>query len=139
MRKTEVVSEILVECLNFGDALEVLGYALEFISCNTDIDEGELRLILNRTYGGVKCLANCHGRITSDIENLMSELLKEFGEAPEPPEQSQKYREELLVWVYRHMDAADKGQLDSYIDGFHLGFDYADSSVVKGQGEADTP
>lgn len=136
MRKTEVVSEILTKCLNFGDALEVLGYALEFISCNMDIDEGELRLILNRTYGGMKCLADCHGRITSDIEKFMDDLLKELGETPE---ENPKYREELLVWVYRHMDEEDKGQLDRYIDGFHLGFDYAESSVVKGQGEADTP
>ena len=140
MKKTEVVSEILTKCLNFGDALEVLGYALEFISCNMDIDEDELRLIINRTYGGVKCLADCHGRITDDIESFMDELLKELGEAPEAPEENPKYREELLLWVYRHMDEEDKGRLDHYCDGFHLGFGHAtESSVVKGQGEADTP
>lgn len=139
MKKTEVVSELLTKCLNFGDALEVLGYAMEFISCNIDIDEDELRLILNRICGGVKSLADSHGRITDDIENFMDELLKELGEAPEPPEENPKYREERLIWVYRHMDETDKGRLDRYCDGFHLGFEHAESSVVKGQGEADTP
>lgn len=80
MRNTETVSEILTECLNFGDALETVGYALEFISCNTDIDEGELRMMLNRTYGGMKLLANCHDNITYDIKNLLDKLLKELPE-----------------------------------------------------------
>lgn len=120
MKKTEMVSEILTKCYSFGDALQMLGYAMEFISCNMDIDEQELRLIINHTYGGVKCLADCQGNITHDIENFMDELYKELGIDPEAPEVNPKYREERLVWVYRHMDEKVKEKLDKYCDEFHL-------------------
>lgn len=117
MKKTEVVSEILAKCYSFGDALEMLGYAMEFISCNMDIDEQELRLIISHTYGGVKCLADCQGNITRDIENFMDELYKELGIDPSA---NPKYREERLVWVYRHMDEKAKEKLDHYCDEFQL-------------------
>lgn len=121
MKKTEMVSEILAKCYSFGDALQMLSYAMEFISCNMDIDEQELKLIVSHTYGGVKCLADCQGNITHDIENFMDELYKELGVDPNAPEVvNPKYREERLVWVYRNMDEKAKEKLDKYCDEFHL-------------------
>ena len=69
MKKTEL-TEILQ---SFDDALKALSYALEFISCNTDIDEAELRLMLCHTYGSLKSLADYHGRITDDIITVFPE------------------------------------------------------------------
>lgn len=120
MKKTEMVSEILAKCYSFGDALQMLSYAMEFISCNMDIDEHELSLIVSHTYGGVKCLADCQKNITNDIENFMDELYKELGIDPNAPQANPKYREERLVWVYRHMDEKAKEKLDKYCDEFHL-------------------
>ena len=121
MKKTEMVSEILTKCYAFGEALQILSYAMEFISCNMDIDEQELRLIVSHTYGGVKCLADCQGNITHDIENFMDELYKELGLDRNAPEVvNPKYREERLVWVYRNMDEKTKEKLDRYCEEFQL-------------------
>ncbi|MCX4379047.1 MAG: hypothetical protein OSJ61_23230 [Lachnospiraceae bacterium] len=59
--------EMVTILQSFDDALESLSYALEFISCNTDIEKAELSLMLCHTYGGIKSLADYHRRITNDI------------------------------------------------------------------------
>ncbi len=134
MKKTEMASEILSHCYSLGDTLTTLGYAMEFMNY-IDNREEELRKIASNLSGAIECLKEYQGKITDDIEKLFDELLKN-----EPVEVNQREEEERLLWVYRHMDKHDKGQLDRYCDGFQLGFDHAgQSSVVKGQGEADTP
>lgn len=132
------INEILTQCFALGDALETVGYAMEFVNYNMDIDEQEFRKIIGNIYGAVKCLADYQGKITDDIESLKGEL-QETETDPETEELERKYREERLVWVYRHMDESDKGRLDRYCDGFKLGYGFGESSVVKGQGEAETP
>lgn len=70
----ETVSDILINCHSFDDALETLSYSIEFLSANTTIEEAEFIQMLNHTFGSVKCLADYHGRITDDIEKLLEEL-----------------------------------------------------------------
>lgn len=120
MKKTEIAEK----CFAFGGALETLGYAMEFVNYNVDIEAEELRKIVTHIHSGIKCLADYHEIITDAIDNAEDEYMDE---------------EERLVWVYRHMDEADKERLDRYCKGFTLGYDFRESSVVKGQGEADTP
>ena len=134
MKKTEMVSEILSHCYSLGSTLATLGYAMEIMNY-IDNREEELRKIANNIAGAIDCLTEYQWKITYDIEKFFDELLKS-----EPVEVNQREKEERLLWVYRHMDEHDKGQLDRYCDGFKLGSAHAgQSSVVKGQGEADTP
>lgn len=133
------ITEILTQCFALGDALETISYAMEFVNYNMDIDEQEFQKIVGNIYGAIKCLADYQRKITDDIESLKGELKEADSETEEI---ERKYREERLIWVYRHMDANDKGRLDRYCDGFKLGYDFrgeVENSVVKGQGEADTP
>lgn len=136
MKKSEITSEILSHCYALSDALSTLSYAMEVMTY-IDNHEEELRKIASNISGGIECLIDYQGKITDDIEKFFDELLKN-----EPTEVNQREQEERLLWVYRHMDANDKGRLDRYCDGFKLGYDFrgeGESSVVKGQGEAETP
>lgn len=142
MKNLEMFTKILDQCYAMGSALETLGYALGFLTYNIDINEDELRKIINHISGSIKCFADYHEKITDDIENIKYELIEIGYTDPDEEKAKQRYMEERLVWVYRHMDANDKGRLDRYCDRFKLGYDFrgeGESSVVKGQGEADTP
>lgn len=121
MKKTKMASEILAHCYALGDALISLGYAMEVMTY-IDNHEEELRKIASNISGGIECLTDYQGKITDDIEKLFDEFLKN-----EPAEVNQREQEERLLWVYRHMNEHDKGQLDRYCNGFKLGFDRAES------------
>lgn len=120
MKKTEMISDLMERINSLGDALDVLGYSLEGMYY-IDNDETTLRKMISQITGSLECLKCYHSQISEDIDKLYDEVIKD-GEAPE---ENPKYREERLIWVYRHMDEDDKGRLDRYCDGFHLGFDHA--------------
>lgn len=109
------ITEILTQCFALGDALETIGYAMEFVNYNMDIDEQEFQKIVGNIYGAIKCLADYQRKITDDIESLKGDIQEADPETEE---------------------------IERYCDGFKLGYDFrgeGESSVVKGQGEADTP
>ncbi|MCM1224590.1 MAG: hypothetical protein NC548_60090 [Lachnospiraceae bacterium] len=113
---TESVTEIMAKCCNMGDALDMLGYSMEALYY-IDNGEAELRKMLSQITGGIECLKAYHSIIYEDLEVVLNDL---FEDEDEPPEMSQKDKEERLLWVYRHMSESDKGQLDRYCNEFHL-------------------
>lgn len=126
MKKMAVeLREILSKSCILGDALDMLGYSMEGILF-IDNDEMELRAMISQITGSIECLKAYQSGISNDLDKFLERLLDEKEGEPDE-EASPKEKEERLLWVYRHMDEADKKQLDRYCHGFKLGHDVADS------------
>ena len=76
MSSTVLTSEILVNCQWLCDALNMLGYAMDYLNY-TDHDDNEFRKIASNICGGIECLKSYQGQITDDIEMLLDKLLEE--------------------------------------------------------------
>ncbi len=111
------ITEIMSNCCNLGDALDVLGYSMEGMVF-MDFDEADLRMMISKITGSIECLKLYQDKISNDLDAFLDNFLKENPD--KLMEASQKEKEERLLWVYRHMKEEDKGQLDSYCTDFHL-------------------
>lgn len=76
MSSTVLTSEILVNCQWLCDALNMLGYSMDYLNY-TDHDDAEFREIASNICGGIECLKSYQNKITDDIELLLDKLQAE--------------------------------------------------------------
>ena len=92
MSSTVLTSEILVNCQWLCDALNMLGYSMDYLNY-TDHDDKEFREIASNICGGIECLKSYQNQITDDIEMLLDKLQEEHER--EEREREKRLDEEL--------------------------------------------